>query len=206
MTFYRAVFYGTFNNGEEWQTSFGINDTGLSSTEDVAQDLKSSYDAHPEWVKNRLRTTDIVSGLKVYRLPSIGAPASELAEELIGDSGGSSAGNTLPPQCAVAISLLTGFPGRTKRGRMFLPIRGSTLLTGDGLLGNTFAQDWADDAAAFFSDFNNSLSGRRIVVLSGKDSAAYNITSVSVGNVIDTQRRRRNSLPEGRFGATVTSL
>lgn len=206
MTYYRALFKGSYSTGEAWQTGFGIEDTGLSSTEDVADDIKTSFDAKDDWLRSNLLTSDNLGTLTVYRLPSpLGTPASEVAERQIGGQG-TATGNGMPTQVCAVASLRSGFPGRSKRGRMYLPFRGVGRYTAPGLISTTGQTVTASSLAAFFTGFNNSLSGRRVVILSTVMNTAYNVVSVDVGNVPDTQRRRQNALTEVRVSNTVSAV
>jgi hypothetical protein len=206
MTFYRVLFRGAFSNGEEWQTGFGVDDVGLSSTADVADDAAAAFAAEPLALTRLLRDNDSVSSLVVYRLPSLGGPATEVEERILGVPGTSSGLNALPNQVAVVASLRMGYPGRSRRGRMFLPCRSSAALNADGFLNDTVRPLVAQDVADLFGNFNNALSGRRVAVLSPTTGSAFPVTSVDVGNVCDTQRRRRNALSEVRSTVSVPSV
>lgn len=89
---------------------------------------------------------------------------------------------------------------------MYLPLHSPASLTDSGRISSTLASNLASDLAIIFSAFNNSLSGRRVAVLSKVKQEAYNITGIDVGDVVDTQRRRRNDLTEVRYSETVSAL
>lgn len=103
----------------------------------------------------------------------------------------------MPRQTSMVVSLLTGFPGRSRRGRVYLPYTLSSLasgarfspvqitpvLTGFAALLARFATASADP------DFN-------AVVWSRKLGTTLPITSIAIGDIPDVQRRRRDALPE----------
>jgi hypothetical protein len=89
---------------------------------------------------------------------------------------------------------------------MFLPFRTATSLDANGLIVSATTIAVSTNVAAYMSAVNNALSGRRVSVLSATVGGAFPITSVDVGNVVDTQRRRRNQIIEQRSSANVTSL
>lgn len=115
-------------------------------------------------------------------------------------------GNGLPPQCAVVTSLLTGIVGRRTRGRLYWPLLGVGTTAPDGRLDPSVASSIATQTAAWLQAVEGAWtpeSIRSCVVskASGTDTA---VTSVRVGDVIDTQRRRRNKEIENYSSAPLT--
>jgi hypothetical protein len=123
---------------------------------------------------------------------------------------------SMPNQCALAISLLTDRAGRTGKGRVYLPclavtptnLENGQLTTSGGNL-TTIAVDFKTMIDGLNTDLTTHFgSALKLAVLSptaakqvfDDDSLAdYNgavITSIRVGTGIDTQRRRRASLKE----------
>lgn len=123
-------------------------------------------------------------------------------------AGAGVAPNAFPNQIALAVSLTTGFSrGPAHRGRYYLPMPSVEIdangviypqyVTGVVASTKTFLEAVADVPGI---DAPNSLTP---VVMSRKaNAAAYRkITGVAVGQVLDTQRRRRKSLNELPVGA-----
>lgn len=108
---------------------------------------------------------------------------------------GVAAGQMLPFQCATAVSLRTIFATRSGRGRFYLPPLAVSVLLA-GRVTPAVQSDLADAAALMLQ----ALAGGGLtpVVYSRTAHAAVTITSIDVGDVIDTQRRRRNKLVEQR--------
>lgn len=106
----------------------------------------------------------------------------------------------LPSEVALCASVETGAPGRSKRGRSFLPGLDCAALDVVGFLQLTFAQDIATAYAAVLGTINAHAyidsASAEVVVLSEKMGAAYPVTEVKVGQILDVQRRRRNGAPE----------
>jgi hypothetical protein len=112
-----------------------------------------------------------------------------------------SGGLNLPNQCTMVMSLRTGRPGRAFRGRMYLPTLSMGIyLESDGQIAPGQATDLATAFRIFLEGANDITFGPeqiRAVVASGVgEGANTEITQLSVGRVIDTQRRRRNELAE----------
>ena len=99
----------------------------------------------------------------------------------------------LPFQCATVISLLTASATRHGRGRFYLPpLAASTLDTGKVSSAAITSLDTA--WTAFFDSLNTD--GVSPVVRNRTGHISTPVTSARVGDVFDTQRRRRNKLVE----------
>ena len=101
-----------------------------------------------------------------------------------------------PPQTSAVITLLTGTPGRSFRGRIYWPQLAPGLST--SLVSST-----AKGLGPGFVSLNAaielalSLFGTwDLVVYSPKLDVVTPVTSVRCGDVLDTQRRRAQDLPE----------
>lgn len=110
-------------------------------------------------------------------------------------------------QTAVVCSLLTGRPGRSYRGRVYWPALGAVINQTTGRLQTPSAQGVADAMAFLLTDVGDlSLEAdlRPGVYSAVKDEFTY-VNSISVGDVLDTQRRRRDTLVEARSSATIAT-
>lgn len=122
---------------------------------------------------------------------------------------GGNAGDQLPLQNAVVASHRTNQIGRKGRGRMFWPALTVGGLDADGFLSTTgknvitTAQVALLEGLAYGTFPADPVEIRPCVT--GSPWTTYaTINQVQVGNVVDTQRRRRNSLTEARQTAPVT--
>lgn len=112
----------------------------------------------------------------------------------------------MPNQNAVVVSLITGRAGRTGKGRVYVPLLAAGL-QGDGRRSEADSQATAAGFAAFLTQLNVEIAGSLLDmgVQSQKASpSGSKVTSVRVGRVIDTQRRRRDSLVEAYTTAAVS--
>lgn len=106
---------------------------------------------------------------------------------------GAVVGEMLPYQCATVISLLTGSATRHGRGRFYLPPLATSMIAGGRL--SATAVGILDVAwTAFFDSMATDLLS--VVVRNRIGHTSLVVTSARVGDVIDTQRRRRNKLTE----------
>lgn len=124
---------------------------------------------------------------------------------------------TMPNQCTLVASLTTASAGRSFRGRVYLPCLDAGALTAAGRLDP--ASNVVVNASDFVTGLIAGLNGgttsppvtaplpatRWAIAIQSKVSGviAAPVTHVKVGDVIDTQRRRRDKLVENYLVAAV---
>lgn len=113
---------------------------------------------------------------------------------------GTSTSNMLPYQVSVAVSLRTELATRSGRGRFYLPPLVTANVT-DGRLAATAQAVLADEAQSFLQGL--TTSGLTPVIYHRSTNSSTEITSIDVGDVFDTQRRRRGDLIEVRESRPV---
>lgn len=165
------------------------------------------------WQKVRLRSVQLLpigspSGNAVPALPySVGTPCTLEWTSAYPVGIGSTA--PLPLQNSVVISHRTQQVGSAGRGRMFLPVctSGDTSAT---RLSNTAIADMLVDHVTFLQALTWTASGldpnrahTAPIVTGGLFREYARINKIRIGNVIDTQRRRRNRLVETYSEAPV---
>jgi hypothetical protein len=106
----------------------------------------------------------------------------------------------LPPQNAVVVSLRTDLPTRAGRGRFYLPGPDVTTLSG-GRLNNGARTALANAAADLIGDLNDSGAVTEVYHRVTKTGTA--VVRFDIGDVFDTQRRRRDKLVETRTSRTL---
>lgn len=106
-----------------------------------------------------------------------------------------------PFQTSLVSSLLTGRPGRSYRGRLFWPALGAAIGANDlrvsdaNLQAHTAAiSTFLEQVASIGEPENDAV----LSVVSDTLSVVTPVTQISCGDVLDVQRRRRDSLIEGR--------
>lgn len=105
----------------------------------------------------------------------------------------------MPNQCAVVVSLGTGQAGKSRRGRIFVPLLGLGMVDGrmastsPGLIADAF-QGMLESLAG--AGYATPPSEGRVVVASATLGITTPVTNIRVGNVIDTQQRRRDAIVE----------
>lgn len=113
---------------------------------------------------------------------------------------GTGTGAALPQRVAVVVGMRTTLPTRAGRGRMYFPAPDITHLDDDGLLETTDAQSLATAMASALAVANTTVSWGLFHRGEGNMTP---ITSVTVGQVLGTQRRRTNKVPDVYSSADV---
>lgn len=101
------------------------------------------------------------------------------------------------PQTALCITLRTDVKrGLAARGRYYIPT--AAPVETNGRISSTIATEALNAATAFISAVNRlgALDTHRVGIFSARDQAVNVVTSVAVGDVLDTQQRRRKQMKE----------
>lgn len=107
-----------------------------------------------------------------------------------------------PPQTSVAISLRTDTAGGRGRGRLYWPALNVTLSTSTLRWNNTQMSTILGETKTYLSALSEALNtafgetNAALDVWSRANAARPYVTSIMLGNVVDTQRRRRDTMPE----------
>jgi hypothetical protein len=200
-----------FTGGEQWSTGFFIGEENADAdhpTQLLADAVRDAWEVFHESA-----TSYIGNGytFEQVKLASINADGHTDLENVVYSYpatavAGAISGATLrlPPQCSLVATLTTErVRGLASKGRMYLP--GITLsVDANGKLSTTQAGNVATNLQGFFNAISGSFDMPNKVILAAKGTGllpaltAQNepVTGIRVGDVIDTQRRRRNALVE----------
>lgn len=123
--------------------------------------------------------------------------------------GGSNTGNPLPLENSMVVGWGTGRIGRHGRGRIYWPTQPTSDIDATGLFSSTAQGDLADTWQTAIEGFAITPTGLgnhwALPIVTGKPYTHYAvITSLNVGNVVDTQRRRRRQLVETRVSRDLS--
>lgn len=212
----RATFSGTmFGGAEIWTTGlyFGWDNKDADPiTGQGLADVSSAWETFFSAPSSQISSQYKYEMLKMCVINDDGktlpdtamyhAPTTPVA------GGGSPA--ALPPQVSLVASLRNTTPrGLATKGRMYLP-GVSAMVQATGKL-DPFTRDAiATNLKTFFDAIYNDadLPGNPVLISVGRgalhtDGNIRRITSIKVGDVYDTQRRRRNALQESYKGLNV---
>lgn len=201
---------------EEWQTGFYMGTPDADApvpTQAFADAVRNAWATFFTTGANSISDSYTFTQVKCARLAKDGRyDGSDVAVSFpAAETKGGSQGQALPPQVALVATLIGGSgKGLGGKGRMYLP-GVKYPVNGTGHLDQAFCQTIATNLAAFFNTIDASFDapGSPINVSRGHKAqlglGARNvvINGVRVGNVYDTQRRRRNALAETYSSAVV---
>jgi len=198
MTLFHHTLEGTTPDGNWsfglWTTNTG-DDVGAALTKfqtAVAAMWASDMDAYisdqVSYTAQKVVSVDPSSGKQIAR-----------ADGVVTDAGANT-GETLPPQIALAVSLRTALATRAGRGRFYLPPFAVDQVL-NGRLVSATQTDVLDQVKQMF----DSLVGNSHtpVIFHRTLASTTPITTLAVGDVFDTQRRRRDSYQEAYVSDTV---
>lgn len=196
MTLYRHTINGVYP-GEEWSTT--IHTTSTLSLEAAQgawttawQQMMLGADPPADNIDQFISTLVSTTTASTSQLDAVTGRQTAKVEDDLAQAGTSTAA-LLPPQNSVVVSWGSVSATRSGRGRMYLPAF-TVVALDDGLVLSA-AQTKIKAAAQNLLD---SFSGAGVtpVLLNRVSKATTPITTVRVGNIVDTQRRRRDKLVE----------
>lgn len=202
-----------FEDGLFGLTAADILDPNLTVWTDIKNDCVA-YFARPDTM---IHADAVLTRVKIADIGADGLYRSAPVEFAVSQGGGFSNSGRHPNQVAYAVTLKTnGDLGRVK-GRFYVPLP-SVAVDAQGIVSNAVAEQHESSAATFINAINNQpgidvLDLRMAVASQGRKNkngtvrvppANHAVTSVAVGQVLDTVRRRRNKLPESRDYTAVS--
>lgn len=111
-----------------------------------------------------------------------------------------------PYQTSCVISLRTPLPGARFRGRLYMPATGcvivATTLRLDPAVQSSLLTGMKTYLSAIETAIQASLPNANLTVWSRTYEGFANVNSLRIGNVLDTQRRRRDALAELEVGTS----
>lgn len=205
MAFYRGTVKGHLEGGEifnftmHFSGTTGQAATMASELADAVTLLWSGTNSPAGNITALYPTAIGVDSVVVDELSSAGLNVQQGRETLA--LTGTGTDEPLPPQNSVVVSLRSNTPTRAGRGRFYLPSPVVTTVIDQRL--DSAAQDDILNGALAMLNHMKGLGATPVVYHRGS-STVTPVVSIDVGDVFDTQRRRRNKLVETRVSATLT--
>lgn len=217
MAYWRVIIKGSLGSVEKWSTSVAYGIVGLAP--DVAD--QATTDAMCTAIRTATTGANVTANLlsllsnsgniEAIRVEKRAEDETVLnvAEQLLVTvlAGTGTANKT--PQDSLVFSLRTATPGARGRGRMYWPALLQNLSSTFQVITPTPAV-LAGNVKTWLQAINSAMDGVYIAqssalrvalsVRSGTDHVSRDVTQIQVGSVLDTQRRRRDTLPES-YGA-----
>jgi hypothetical protein len=161
----------------------------------------------PVGIGNKLTTSCQYLNVTAYLIGPLGKAVAQ-AEAAFAATVKGQGTSHLPPQLALVVTLLTNRSGRSGRGRIYLGGLQAATNGTDGRVSAANRTIFVQALSGFYTrlrDLPFANDQIRPVVVSPTTTSSAKITKVSVGDVIDTMRSRRNALVEAKEFATVDS-
>lgn len=211
MAYNRLVMSGTIGaGGEIWSTGVNfIPDVGpaVISPGDLAAWAESAAVELEAGLGTVLNTGVSANGtideVRAYYYPSNDGPAQFVGIAPCDYVGSSTSNNPLPT--SMVFSLLTATAGRSFRGRMYWPALSLTINT-SGRFPSSVMTSAATDAANLLTALAGAVTiatDLTPAVVSKTRNLVTPVTQIRVGDVPDTQRRRRDALVEAYSTASI---
>lgn len=206
-----TIFGNMFSGNEEWSTGFYLGHTGSDASAPVAAwqgQLKALWQTFFQAGNSHISSAWTTVGVKSSLLLTDGTTdlSNVLTDYYASPIAGGEGGGSLPPQCTLSAQLGTDTPrGLGSKGRMFLPGVRTPVDGTTGKIGATEAGQIAGTMKTFLQGVNSAsdapgvlitASHGRVLPLPAASPINTLITKVRIGDVYDTQRRRRNGLTE----------
>lgn len=204
MAVYRFTYIGAIAGVENF--AFGFH---------VVSPAASAADAVPiaqTWFNTFFSTVNVgitwEAGIVFQQVSVAAVNTSGVSDTALGSitGAGSGTGNPTPFQTSLVVSLITtqgATPPGPARGRFYLPTPRAGALGGDGLFSTVTTTAIADGVEAATEELSVPAQQNMVVARVTRDAQgnitsvnAEPVTTIQVGNVPDTQRRRRNKLVE----------
>lgn len=193
MALYRHSISGTFP-GEQW--SYGFHSEGNLSVTAAQSALMTGISNLYAGDYAATLCTDVVATLaRTVELDQQTGRQLTGADDVLNLPGTSTA-TCLPFQCAPVVSLRTQFLNRAGRGRFYAPSLAVDQVDA-GRMTVAAQTALADGFLALLSGITDG--GNRVVIYHRGTRTVDTVVNLDVGDVIDTQRRRRNKLVETRL-------
>jgi hypothetical protein len=204
---------GKLPGGETWSIGLRTGAVAIPTTaqldalaSNVATLFQACISSGTDGIQARNPTTWTFESVTARHVTAAGL-TDRLGNPQIATTAGGSATQYQPDQIAVVFTLLSATPGRSGKGRVYIPVLSIAGIVASRL---TFAQisDFADTFALFLGGISIMTGGGigpfPICVQSRLGPGVPSqVTAVSVGDVMDTQRRRRDKLVENRVSMPV---
>lgn len=187
---------------EEWSIGLNYGNGGVvlnqEQAQEVAEDIADLLAASATPFGSLANGSGAGVSVRTVEVYSYGTGPAAVAkgESPLGTPRVFTGGTSAPPQTTACITLLTALPGRSYRGRVYWPqlapvvtpdLKSSTAK--DKHAGLVTLNTAISNVLAFYGPFVLCVYSRTLDVVTP-------VTSVRSGDVLDTQRRRRDALTE----------
>lgn len=195
-TWARIVMQGLGPGAEIWQTGLSVIAAPLPGTQAALQTdcnaLEPFFNTFWGSLKSHIYSSFSYTGVKMYAYSGAATRATLQAQTLRTAVAGTLVANSSPIDTSLVASLRTAVPGRSGRGRMYLPCHDVCQPTSGNFVGTASA-----DYALAVKTLANAIAGYSsyaVAVVSRTTSNWELVRQVIADNRPDVQRRRENKI------------
>lgn len=200
----RVSILGELPGGEKWTVNpvFHLIDSVTPVTVAQLTTISAAIEAStvPAALDAYWTNTTTITGVRLEARKVTGELETLVERTYAAPNPGGGTGNAHPFQTATVSSLRTVTPGAQGRGRLYWPTNAMPLsiatLRPAAADVTTFIGGVKTYLSAIQTAINVTRSGSTLCVWSRTGLGMHNVTSIKVGDVLDVQRRRRDSLVE----------
>lgn len=199
----RIVLHATVAGVEEMQTGFWVQYDASASPLDaqaIANEMAPLATTFLEAIQQQYYQTVVWDRVDVYTYDAAGTKASGQGVAAINVAGTLTDNGAALDTCGV-LTLLSGLPGRSRRGRMYLPYHAA--ISNGSTLSAAYMGARANALVDFFDGVNTTAGAIAASIVSAKLTASFPVTGVQYDTVPDVQRRRVNQLSSARTTVPV---
>jgi hypothetical protein len=195
----RVVLTGHLPGSEQFNTGFWLHYvSGMPQTDDdakaLSQRLATAVATPIDTLKSIINTASGYDAVRVYLYPTAGTQAFAVGETTLTGKTGTGSSGLHPLQTALVATLRTGYVGRRKRGRMYLPANAVSLSAPNNQMSTSDTDAQANAVAAMLQAANNLADDAYVAVISQVGSGDNSmVTEVRVDSRLDVQQRRADS-------------
>lgn len=199
----RTSILGTLPGGEVWSVNpcFFLLDepADVSSSEALTIANAIRAIAVPTGLRAVMNTATAVTGVRVEARDRNGILEAQ-AEATLAIPTAGNGGSNHPYQTSTVTSLRTGFPGGQGRGRLYWPATGANIVSTTLRMEGTQLTSLLSAVKTYLTAIETAVAASAgpcdLAVWSRTGSAFHAVTTIRQGDILDTQRRRRDALAE----------
>lgn len=197
---------GAGPGSEIWNTSFWFGAVSLGSAADLLALATTAAPRFTTWwtsIKPKIYTSYLLKELRAYFYDGTSDTAKFNALVDLGSVPGTLSATSSPLDTCCVVSLLTGFSGRSNRGRVYIP-RHEVCLNTNGLFANV-TSDYANATATLLTNISADWGTWQPKVVSRLLGTSEDVVSCRADQRPDVQRRRENRLAVGIISSAAVS-
>lgn len=199
----RVSILGTMPGGEVWSVNpcFFLLDEPASVSTAEALAIATAVDAIavPTGLRAIMNSATSVTGCRVEARDRNGL-LEALGEHTRPTATIGTGTQSHPYQTSSVTSLRSGYPGGQGRGRLYWPATGATIVAGTLRMDPTVVGTALTGVRTFLTSIQAAVAvsagPNNLAVWSRTGTAFHSVIAVKQGDVLDTQRRRRDALSE----------